>query len=95
MARPASIYGVYDRQERLVLILSDEPGEFNFAKLPEEDLEVPCDFATLQCFSEAHEADLLSLLMASDDMPSYLQRLSDAGFRVRPGRPRVGFLARL
>jgi hypothetical protein len=95
MEASPSIYGVYDRNERLVLILSDEPGEFNFARLPEDDLEVPCAFATLQCFAEGHEGDLLAILKASADLEGFLARLAEAGYRVRPGRPKVGGLARL
>lgn len=91
----AAIFGVYDRNERLVLILSEEPGEFNFARLPEEDVEVPCDFATLQCFSEAHEGELLGVLRESRDLNDFLMRLSERGYKVRSGRPQAGFLARL
>ena len=49
------IWSVFNRDERLALALSDEPGVFNFTRLPDEKADiVECPFATLQCYVFPH-----------------------------------------
>jgi hypothetical protein len=92
----AKIWSVYDRDYRLVLAVSDEPGIFNFAKLPDEDVEpIECDFATLQAYDVKVEPDVLNILLRSQDLDEFLDQLSNKGFKVIEGRPQPRKLARL
>jgi hypothetical protein len=92
----AQIWSVYDRENRLVLGLSDEPGIFNFAKPPADDVDpVECHFATLQCYDIRIETALLTILDRCDDLDDFLQALIDASYSVINGQPRPGKFARL
>jgi hypothetical protein len=90
------IWSIYNRDDRLILALSDEPGEFNFARVPDEDCDpVECAFATLQCYDVKAEPEMLNLLFRSTDLEDFLDRLRAAGHKVREGRPRPKKIARL
>lgn len=90
------IWSIYNRDHRLVLALSNQPGEFNFAKMPDEDTDpVECPFATIQCYDVKCEPEILTLLFKSDDLEDFLDRLLNAGFKVRQGRPTPRKFARL
>jgi hypothetical protein len=96
MAGKVRIWSVFNRDERLVLALSDEPGQFNFTRLPDEEADiVECPFATLQCYDVKAEPELLNMMYASGGIDEMLDRLAKASFRVVEGRPRVGRIARL
>lgn len=93
---PARIWSIYDRDDRLVLVISDQPGEFNFARLPDEGADpVECDFATLQCYTPKVEPEVLNLLFRCADVEEFLDRMKKRGFKVRAGRPRPYRFARL
>ena len=90
------IWSVFDRDGRLVLAIADEPGEFNFARVPEDDVDpVECDFATVQCYTAEVEPQMLNLLFRSEDLEDFLERLREGRFRVVDGRPRPSKFARL
>lgn len=92
----ARIWSVYDREYRLVLAVSDEPGIFNFAKLPDEEVEpVECAFATLQAYDVNAEPALLNILLRCQDLEELLDELSNKGFKVIEGRPQPRKFARL
>lgn len=87
---------MYNRDGRLVLAFSDEPGEFNFTTVPEDDLDpVECDFATLQCYIAAEETNILNFLGRSQDVEEFLDRLERSGYTVFEGRPKPQRFARL
>ncbi len=90
------IWSVFDRKERLVLAVSDEPGEFNFAQLPDEGADpVFCNFATIQCYDATVESEVLGILTRSQSAQDIIELLQAAGFRVIEGRPKVASIARL
>jgi hypothetical protein len=90
------IWSVLDRDHRLVLAVSDEPGIFNFTKPPEDDVDpVECEFATLQCYSLKAEPEMLRLLFAARDLEEFLETLMEQGYKVIEGRPRADRIARL
>jgi hypothetical protein len=90
------IWSVFDREGRLVLALAEQPGEFNFARLPDDDVEpVECDFATVQCYSTEVEPQMLNLLFRATDLEDFLERLRGARYRVVEGRPKPYKIARL
>lgn len=90
------IWSVYDRDHRLVLAISDEPGIFNFAHVPDESLDpVEVPYATLQCYDVKAEPELLTLTVQSQDLEELLDRLRHARFKVIDGRPRAMKFARL
>lgn len=90
------IWSVYDRDHRLVLAISDEPGIFNFAHMPDESLDpVEIPYATLQCYDVKAEPELLTLTIKSQDLEELLDRLKHARFKVIDGRPRAMKFARL
>jgi len=92
----AQIWSVYNRENRLVLGLSDEPGIFNFAKPPADDVDpVECPYATFQCYDVSVEAELLTLVDECEDLEYFLQALIDGGYSVMEGQPRPGKFARL
>ena len=92
----ASIWSVYNRESRLVLGLSDEPGIFNFAIPPSDEVEpFECNFATFQCYDVSVESQLLSLVDQAEDLESFFDSLINAGFNVVPGQPQPGKFARL
>jgi hypothetical protein len=94
--RKVKIWSIYNRDQRLVLALSDEPGELNFSKVPDEDTDpVECPFATLQCYDTKSEPEILTILFRSSDLEDFLDRMLNAGFKVREGRPRPRRFARL
>lgn len=94
--REVKIWSIYNKDQRLVLALSDEPGELNFSKVPDEDVEpVECAFATLQCYDSKAEPEILNLLFRASDLEDFLDRLLNAGFKVREGRPKPRRFARL
>jgi hypothetical protein len=96
MAVKIRIWSVFNGDERLVLALSDEPGQFYFTRVPDEDADiVECPFATLQCYDVKEEPELLNLMYTSDGVDELLNRLGEVGYRVVEGRPRVGRIARL
>lgn len=87
---------MYDREYRLVLAISDEPGIFNFARLPDEEVEpIECAFATLQAYDTHAEPDLLNILLRCQDLEELLDELSNKGFKVIEGRPQPRKFARL
>lgn len=90
------IWSVFDRNERLVLAVSEEPGEFNFAQLPDEGADpVFCNFATVQCYDPTVESEALNILTKSRSAQDIIELLQTAGFRVVEGRPKVASIARL
>ncbi|MCA9549539.1 MAG: hypothetical protein KC933_05845 [Myxococcales bacterium] len=90
------IWSVFDREGRLVLALAEQPGEFNFARLPDDDVEpVECPFATVQCYSTEQEPQMLNLLFKAADLDDFLERLQAARYRVVEGRPKPYKFARL
>lgn len=90
------IWSIYDQEYRLILALSDEPGEFNFARIPSEQCApVRCDFATLQCYDLKSEPDILTLLHRAMDLEDFLERLKRRGYKVLEGRPQPYKFARL
>ena len=92
----ARIWSVFDREGRLVLALSDQPGEFNFTRVPEDDTDpVECEFATLQCYIAEAEPEMLNILFRSDDVDDFLERLRERRYRVIDGRPQPSKFARL
>lgn len=96
LATEVRIWSVFSREDRLVLALSDEPGEVNFAKMPDEDADpVECPYATLQCYDTKAEPELLNLIFKCHDVEELLERLRESGFKVRPGRPKPMRFARL
>ena len=92
----ATIWSIYDRDHRLVLGISDDPGIFNFTKPTDDEVEpVECEFATLQCYSLKAEPELLNILFSVTDLEELLDRLIHAGFKVIEGRPQPSRFARL
>ncbi len=92
----ARIWSIYNKEQRLVLALSDEPGEVNFSKVPDDDVDpVECGFATLQCYDSKSEPEILTILFRSSDLEDFLDRMLNAGFKVREGRPKPSRFARL
>jgi len=90
------IWSIYDREHRLVLAISDEPGIFNFAHIPDESLDpVEIPFATLQCYDVRAEPELLNLSVRARDLEELLDALRQAKFKVIEGRPRAMKFARL
>lgn len=94
--RAPRIWTVFDRNLRLVLAVSDEPGIFNFAQIPDDEVEpIECEFATLQCYNVLAEPELLNHLLRSRDVEEFLETLLDHGFKVLNGRPQIAKIARL
>jgi len=92
----ARVWSIYNREQRLVLGVSDEPGIFNFTKPTDDEVDpVECDYATLQCYDLAVEPEMLNLLGRSVDVEEFLDRLSAKGYKVIEGRPRPMKFARL
>lgn len=92
----ARIWSVYNKDDRLVLALSDEPGEFNFTRLPEEETDiVECSFATVQCYLTEVEPDALNILRKAVHLDDFLRLLKKRGYKVREGRPQPSKFARL
>lgn len=90
------IWSIYNKDDRLVLALSDEPGEFNFTRIPDEGTDiVTCPFATLQCYLTAVEPDVLNVMKRSKNLRDFLKRMTKAGYKVREGRPQPSKFARL
>ena len=90
------IWSVFNKDDRLVLALSNEPGEFNFTRLPEDDVEpIECPFATLQCYFTTEEPAILNLLFRSRDLEDFIDNLLSHGYKVRQGRPTPSKFARL
>lgn len=95
MTAPA-IWSVFNRDGRLVLVVSDQPGGFRFARITDHDSASPqCPFATVQSYDATAENDLLTLMCRSVDLDDFLERLRAGGFRVVVGRPRPDRFARL
>lgn len=95
MAEPG-IWSVFNDEERLVLIISDEPGSLSYARVPDGDVEVVrCAFATLQCLDPEIEHRLLDLLSRARHIEALFEGLRKAKLRIRPGRPVIGEIARL
>lgn len=79
-----------------MLALSDQPGEFNFTRVPEDDVDpVECDFATVQCYTAEKEPEMLNLLFRSEDVEDFIERLREQRYRVIEGRPQPSKFARL
>ena len=90
------VWSIFNQDDRLVLALSDEPGEVNFTRLPEDGtLPVRCAFATLQCYDSKTEPEILNNLMRAADLEDFLARLKKGGFKIRTGRPKPYKFARL
>lgn len=80
----AHAWRVYDG-ELLILELEDTPGPLLSTALPPPGVAPPSHpFLSGSARSAAHEGRLRELLDASRDVPSYLDALRDAGFRVEP-----------
>ena len=91
-----SIWSVYDKHGRLVLGISDEPGIFNFAKPPADDVDpCECNFGTFQCYDIRVESEFLDLLDKVHDLEMFFDALLDRGYNIVPGQPRPGQFARL
>lgn len=87
---------MYDRDYRLVLAVSDEPGIFNFAKIPDESVEpVEVDYATLQCYDVNAEPELLNILSRAHDLEELFEALAQKGYKIIAGRPIPRRFARL
>jgi hypothetical protein len=83
------IWSVYHHDRRLVLALSDQPGQYNFAHLPPEDVDpVECPFATVQCYDTEGESDVLKALIRSRDVEEFIEKLENLGYLVEQGRPK-------
>ncbi|MBK8014067.1 MAG: hypothetical protein IPK13_22310 [Deltaproteobacteria bacterium] len=96
MTGEIQVWSVFDRDDRLVLALSNEPGEYNFARLPPRPVDpVFLPYATVQCYDAKAESALLQMVMASSTVSDLFQRLSGAGYRIQLGRPKTGHFARL
>ena len=96
MPRKIRIWSIYDRDDRLVLALSDEPGEFNFAKIPPSDADpVECPFATIQCYDRSAEPEVLNILFKASDIDDLLEALRKNRYKIREGRPKTRRFARL
>lgn len=90
------IWSIYDRDYRLVLTVSDEPGIFNFTKVPDEDVDpVDCPFGTIQCYDLKVEPDVLNVIGRAVDIDDFLDQLRNRGFKVIEGRPNPRKFARL
>lgn len=90
------VWSVFDRDGRLAMSLSNEPGEFIFTRPTDEDTDpVECDFATLQCFQVQVEPELLTLLRGTTSLGEFLESLSAKKYRVMEGRPKPSGFARL
>lgn len=96
MSDEVRIWSVYNTDERLVLAMSNEPGEFNFTRVPDEDVDpIECSFATIQCYFSSEEPEILALLARASDLDDFIDRLVQKGYRVREGRPHPRKFARL
>ncbi len=92
----ARIWSVFDKNGRLVLAISDQPGEFNFTRMPDDDVDpVECKFATVQCYAGEVEPEVLNILFRCEDLEDFLEQLEEGKFRVQPGRPQPSKFARL
>lgn len=92
----AQIWSIYDKNYRLVLGVSDEPGIFNFTKPTDDEVDpIECDYATLQCYDLSVEPDVLNLLFAARDIEEFLDSLSTRGYKVITGRPQPMKFAKL
>lgn len=90
------IWSVFDKAGRLVLAISDQPGEFNFTRMPDDDVDpVECEFATVQCYAGEVEPEVLNILFRCDDLEDFLEQLAEGKYRVQPGRPQPAKFARL
>lgn len=90
------IWSVYNRDDRLVLALSEEPGEFNFTRIPEDGTDiVTCPFATMQCYLTEVEPDVLNHMKRARNLNDFLRRLRKQGYKVIDGRPQPSKFARL
>lgn len=90
------VWSVFDRDDRLVLALSNEPGEYNFARLPPRPVDpVFLTYATIQCYDAKAESALLRMVMESSTVTDLFDRLASAGYRVHLGRPKTGHFAHL
>lgn len=93
---PVRIYSVLDREARLVLAISDEPGHFHLTRPPDVELvPIECAYATLQCYDARAEPDLLRMAFEAHDLEELLERLKARGFRVLDGRIQAKKIARL
>lgn len=90
------IWSIFNADDRLVVALSDEPGEFNFTKIPDDTAEiVECRFATVQCYLAEVEPDVLTEMKRAKNLDDFLRRLAKKGYKVREGRPQPRKFARL
>lgn len=90
------IWSVFNKDDRLVLAMSNEPGEFNFTRLPDDDVDpIECPFATLQCYFSHEEPQILNLLFRSRNLEDFIDHLLSHGYKVRAGRPTPSKFARL
>ena len=90
------IWSVFDREGRLAVAVSDQPGEFNFTRIPDDDVEpVECSFCTVQCYASEQEPVILTQLARSGDVEEFLDRLREQKYRVVEGRPQPSKFARL
>ena len=90
------IWSIFNRDHRLVLTVSDEPGVFNFTRIPDGEVEpVECAYATLQCYDVHAEPEVLNHLGRSTDIDEFLDQLRGRGYKVIEGRPQPSKFARL
>ncbi len=90
------VYSVLDREARLVLSLTDEPGHFHLSRPPEDPSTlIECSYATLQCYDARSEAELLRLVFQIQDFEELLENLKARGYRVIEGQIQASKIARL
>ena len=96
MTAEPPFWSVFNRDERLVLIVNAQPGILTFARVPDGDVApVQCPFATLQCLDPLIEHDVLKLIRDCRNVEGLIEALARRGFRIAKGRPVVKEFARL
>lgn len=89
-------YSVLDRDARLVLAISEEPGLFHMTRPPDEEMRpIECAYATLQCYDLRAEAELLRLVFAARDLEELLESLKARAYKVIEGPLQASKFARL
>lgn len=89
-------YSVLDRDARLVLALSEDPGLFHMTRPPDEDTApVECGYATIQCYDARAEAEMLRLVFGARDLEELLENLRARGYKVIEGPLQASKIARL
>lgn len=79
------VWTVFDKRERLVLVIEGMAGEFCPTRLSEPT--TPCEFAYIQVFNRQKDAHLREILQGCQDLAGFIASLSDFGYRIREGFP--------